>query len=170
MQQAILFDTNIDESAKIDHIAHCAFELHTGGQVFHFEYIGAQDGGGQVGSGISPRTNELLENIFQGGDAGAQFGGQIFQGYGRPAGRSGLVRVPRGRQPTPNRRVGAPFRRWRNSPGEWRNCPVGYPHPERVKIPRLVQKLSVLNPIHLQVFAIAETAVLITMLNDARSQ
>ncbi|OPY89714.1 MAG: hypothetical protein A4E72_01019 [Syntrophus sp. PtaU1.Bin208] len=73
MQQTVLLDTNIHKGAKIHHVAHGAFEAHPDDKVFHRENIRAQDGRWGILTRIAPRARQLLKDIAQGGDAGAQF-------------------------------------------------------------------------------------------------
>ena len=77
VQQAILLDADVHEGAEVHHVADGAFERHANQQVFHLEHIRAQDGRGGIGTRVTPRADELLEDVFQRGQAAAQFGGQF---------------------------------------------------------------------------------------------
>lgn len=78
VQQAVLFDTNIDKGAEIDNVADGAFQLEADRQVFHFQHVGAQDGSRGFLARVAPRADELFEDVLKRREAAAKFSGQFF--------------------------------------------------------------------------------------------
>ena len=64
MEQAILFDADVDEGTEIHHIAHRPFQLHAGHEVFGFEHIGAQDGQGGICAWIPSRADQVVREYL----------------------------------------------------------------------------------------------------------
>ena len=79
VQQAILFDADVDKGAEIHHVADGAFELHTCHEVFGFEHIGAQDGSGGIVARVTSRADELFEDVFQRRHAAVPIQRQVFE-------------------------------------------------------------------------------------------
>ena len=80
VQQAVLLDANVHEGTEIHHIADGTLEHHPNQQVFRFEYIRAQDRRGGLEARVTPRADELLEDVFQRRQTAAQFGSQFLGG------------------------------------------------------------------------------------------
>src|SRR5437588_1931673 len=71
MHQAILLDTDIDESAKVHHVAHRPLQEHAGLQVFHLEHVVAQEGSGQRFARVKSRLLQILQDVVEGRQANA---------------------------------------------------------------------------------------------------
>ena len=94
MQQAVLLDADVDERAEVDHVAHGALQLEPGVEIVHGEHVAAQDGCGQIRTGIAAGAHQLLQHVGQGRLADTQLHGQLGPGAGREQGiECGLTRV-----------------------------------------------------------------------------
>src|SRR6266567_980723 len=71
MHQAILLDADIDEGAKVHHVAHHPLQEHAGLQVFHLEHIVAQEGSWQRFARIKSRLLQVLQDVVEGRQANA---------------------------------------------------------------------------------------------------
>ena len=82
MHQSVLMHADIYKCAKVNHIAHGAFQLHAGLQVLQPHHIAAQQRFGQAVAHIAPRLAQLGHNIHQGRFAHAKC---FAQGFGAAA-------------------------------------------------------------------------------------
>src|SRR5436305_1343750 len=71
MHQAILLDTDIDEGAKVHHVAHRPLQEHAGLKVFHLEHVVAQEGSGQRFARVKSRLLQVLQDVVEGRKANA---------------------------------------------------------------------------------------------------
>ena len=55
VDEAVLVDTDVHEDAEVDDIADGAGEHHAGLQILHFQHIRAENGRGELVTGISAR-------------------------------------------------------------------------------------------------------------------
>src|SRR5512135_388938 len=66
MEQTILLDPDVNESAKVHHVAHSSLELHARDKIFRLKYVRAQDGKWSILPWIPAWADQLFENIFEG--------------------------------------------------------------------------------------------------------
>ena len=79
MHQTILMDTDIHENTEINDVTNCTGQLHALFQVFHFQNILAQNGGGKLLAGIPSGLGQFLCNVGQSGLTNTAVGSSFAQ-------------------------------------------------------------------------------------------